>query len=394
MATYTITIDGLAGIDSTSVQALADEGFTVSGGVATREVLPSDAPFMLPDELSRGDGSEFYGYYIEDPGDADTQIDIYPDRLTGDVTYHTSFLFFYSVRFYLNGSELIDLRYRYSNQQTTIIVQSAPSPYTYWRLRSNSMILSEGVVALADIGFNDPSEYTDLAFDVVTEPVYTVTLANIGGIAADAVEALKAEWFTISGNTATIRRTESDSLYIPTIWKDGYRFDEWSPYGDIEVELEAGDITSDMIFTAVFSQGQTLTLSGLANIDTASRNKLIQIGYTVNGDTATYTYYDSSFPFYLPSVSEDGHILLGWYETSGTPADTKSRVLFTPASATVNAYTANFISSELTVAREIAKLRANLEAAYGMIAAKGGTVPANKTAYNLFTAIESIPSNT
>ena len=182
----------------------------------------------------------------------------------------------------------------------------------------------------------------------------TITLYGLSGISANSISALTDLGFSFDDEdaptTATIALTVEDSIIIPALEKEGYRFTAWDDNNTLTtdgtiVELSAGDIRSDLDFTATFEQEHTLTLVGVANITSGSVKALSNLGFTINGNTATLPFTASDASFYLPTIEKTNCEFYGWYVTGGSPDTSEDFVLFSPSTGEDASYTANFISS-------------------------------------------------
>ncbi len=358
---YTLTLSGLTGVSENSLEAIEGLGFTVSGDTATYKFIASESTFDIPNPIM--DDHEFLGWYAgEDPSGATKDVTFDPST-AADAALTASFVRVYQVTFMDGDTELTDLgfTYRTGADKITLPVQPDKTGYTSkgWTLAGNetSTTYQSGDLALSTIGIDDPDDELDLTFNAKYKIISrTITLTGLTGIDDDSIAALGTGegglGFTFDSSTnptqATISKTVEDSLTIPAITMDGYRFIKWDD-GDVGTEddttvvLEAGDITDDLTYEAKFAEEHTLTLSGLSGVSENSLEELEDLGFTVTSGTATYGFIADDPTITLPNLTKDNYEFLGWYETGEDPSGAVKDVTFNPSTAADAGFTASFI---------------------------------------------------
>ncbi|MDO4889550.1 MAG: leucine-rich repeat protein [Candidatus Saccharibacteria bacterium] len=351
---YTLSLTRLGGITDSTVEALEADGFTISNGTATKKFINTDSVVVLPTVAKAN--YDFLGWYASGQSEttASTNVTFDPSEEQNG-RYVARFVRSYTVTFMDGTTELTDLGFTYLTGAESINLPAVPGKTGYtnlgWSLVDGSNIYEPGTtLELSNIGISSAEDEQNLVFVAEYETIpYTITLTGLTGVSENSIDALEDIGFTVEDGTATITKTIEDSLTIPEISKDGFRFMKWDD-SDAEttdgktVELAVGDIDDDLSYAAVFEQEYTLILAGLEGITSASVAAL-EDKFTVNDDgTATLIFVDDDEAFNLPAVAKTDYDFLGWY-TGDDPTTATLTVNFNPSTAADATYTARFVRS-------------------------------------------------
>ncbi|MBR2659316.1 InlB B-repeat-containing protein [Candidatus Saccharibacteria bacterium] len=366
---YALTLSGLDGITDATVTALGEAGFTVNDdNTATLVFVASDEAFVLPTVAK--DGYDFIGWYEtvgNDPTTANTNVNFSPST-AADAGYTARFTRSYTVTF-MDGETVLDdpAAFTYLTGATSITLPAVPVKGGYtangWILQGDetNTLREAGTLTLSTIGIEGVDDEVNLVFIAdYTIIDNTITLAGLLGVDDDSLDAIEDLGFTLAYDdndnpttlTATITKTAADALEIPAITKLHFAFDGWQETGSTDspaatVTLDAGDITSDLTYTATFSNAKAITvnfdLDGGA-FQVADITGWDTFGYAASTSETITAYADDDFTAIaeIPAPVKDDYVFTGW--TVGTSTDkVMSYSLPTPDDQTI-ALTATWVA--------------------------------------------------